>query len=149
MADFKGIVQQLLSQAGVEINGSAPWDIQVHNPEFYKRAVKEGTLGLGESYMEGGWSCEAVDQLFDKMLRAELHQKVRLPLLHKASILMGRLSNLQTLQRSRRVIDEHYDSGSDIILSFLDPYKQYSCGYFKRTSDLGSAQEQKLDLMFP
>jgi cyclopropane-fatty-acyl-phospholipid synthase len=97
--------------------------------------------------MDGWWGCEAVDQLFDKMLRAELHQKVRMPLLQKASILMGRLSNMQTQQRSKRVVDEHYDSGNDIILSFLDPYKQYSCGYFKGTYDLDKAQEQKLDLI--
>jgi len=147
MADFKGIVQQLLSQAGIEINGTATWDIQVNNPDFYKRAIKHGTLGLGESYMDGWWDCEAVDQLFDKMLRADLHEKVRITLLHKALILMGRLSNMQTLLRSKRVVDIHYDSGSDIILSFLDPYKQYSCGYFKGTTDLGIAQEQKLDLI--
>jgi cyclopropane-fatty-acyl-phospholipid synthase len=147
MADYKGIMQQLLSQAGVEINGSAPWDIQVHNSGFYERVITQGTLGLGESFMDGWWDCEAVDQLFDKMLRAELHEKVRLPLVQKASILMGRLSNRQTRQRSKRVVDEHYDSGSEIIFSFLDPYKQYSCGYFKGTDDLGKAQEKKLDLI--
>ena len=147
MADYKGIVQQLLLHAGVEINGRAPWDIKVHNPGFYERIIKEGTLGLGESFIDKWWDCEAVDQLFDRMLRAELHEKVRMPFFQKASILLGRLLNMQTPQKSRRVVDEHYDSGSDIILSFLDRYKQYSCGYFKGTSDLDRAQEQKLDLI--
>ena len=64
MRDYQDIVQQLLSQAGVKINGSSPWDIQVHNPKFYKRVITQGALGLGESYMDGCWSCEAVDQLF-------------------------------------------------------------------------------------
>ncbi len=30
---------------------------------------------------------------------------------------------------------------------FLDPYNQYTCGYFKDTTDLNKAQEQKLDLI--
>ena len=32
-------------------------------------------------------------------------------------------------------------------MSFLDPYNQYTCGYFKNTDDLSIAQEQKLDLI--
>ena len=32
-------------------------------------------------------------------------------------------------------------------MSFLDPYNQYSCGYFKDTNDLNVAQEKKLDLV--
>ena len=62
MPDYKDIVQKLLLQASVDINGSSPWDIQVHNPAFYKLAVTQGTLGLGESYMDEWWTCEAVDQ---------------------------------------------------------------------------------------
>jgi cyclopropane-fatty-acyl-phospholipid synthase len=147
MPDYKDIVKRLLSQAGVEINGSAPWDIQVHDPGFYKRAVTQGTLGLGESYMDEWWTCEAVDQLFDKLIRAELHKQVSLSFREKASILVNRLLNMQTRRRSTKVVNEHYDLDSEIILSFLDPYKQYSCGYFKGTNDLNEAQEQKLDLI--
>lgn len=29
----------------------------------------------------------------------------------------------------------------------VDPYNQYTCGYFKNTDDLVMAQEQKLDLI--
>src|SRR5690606_19068729 len=32
-------------------------------------------------------------------------------------------------------------------MSFLDPYNQYTCGYFKDTDDLDAAQEAKLDLV--
>jgi len=147
MTDYEGIIQQLLSQAGVEINGSAPWDIQVHHPGFYRRVIIQGTLGLGESYMDGWWSCKAVDQLFDKLLSAELHKKVSVPLREKASILVNRLLNMQTRSRSMKLVDEHYNPDSEIILSFLDPYNQYTCGYFKETNDLNKAQEQKLDLI--
>ena len=32
-------------------------------------------------------------------------------------------------------------------MSFLDPYNQYSCAYFKGTEDLAQAQLNKLDLI--
>ena len=32
-------------------------------------------------------------------------------------------------------------------MSFLDPYNQYTCGYFKDTADLNEAQEKKMDLI--
>ena len=147
MPDYKAIVQRLLSEAEVEINGNSPWDIQVHNPEFYKRVITRGTLGLGESYMDGWWTCKAVDQLFHKLISAELHRKVSVPLRAKATILLTRLLNMQTRSKSMKVVDGHYDPDSEIILSFLDDYKQYSCGYFKGTNDLSKAQKQKLELI--
>ena len=110
MPDYKDIVQQLLLQAAVKINGSAPWDIQVHNSDFYKRAVTQGTLGLGESYMDGWWSCEAIDQLFHRIIMAQLHKKLTIPFSKKVSVIVNQLLNMQTRNRSRKVVDEHYDS---------------------------------------
>ena len=45
------IANELLSRAGIAINGSAPADIRVKNPDFFKRVLQEGSLGLGESYI--------------------------------------------------------------------------------------------------
>ena len=42
------IARELLAQAGVEINGKNPWDIQVHNPNLYSRVLQETSMGLGE-----------------------------------------------------------------------------------------------------
>ncbi len=53
---------ELLAAAGINVNGNAPWDIQIHNERFYKRVISEGTLGLGESYMEGWWDCDQLDE---------------------------------------------------------------------------------------
>lgn len=52
------IANELLSRAGIAINGSAPADIRVKNPDFFKRVLQEGSLGLGESYMDGWWECD-------------------------------------------------------------------------------------------
>lgn len=64
------IANELLSRAGIAINGSAPADIRVKNPDFFKRVLQEGSLGLGESYMDGWWECDRLDMFFSKVLRA-------------------------------------------------------------------------------
>jgi cyclopropane-fatty-acyl-phospholipid synthase len=62
-------------------------------------------------------------------------------------LLKWKIFNLQTKQKSKKVAEEHYDLGNDLYMAFLDPYNQYTCGYFKDTTDLNVAQEQKLDLI--
>lgn len=54
------IVEQMLSEIGIQINGPDRWDIQVQDDRFYIRVLKDGSLGLGESYMEGWWDCPRI-----------------------------------------------------------------------------------------
>ena len=44
----KDIIIRLLSTAGVMVNGSNPWDIQVYDDVFYKEVLRNGSLGLGK-----------------------------------------------------------------------------------------------------
>jgi cyclopropane-fatty-acyl-phospholipid synthase len=147
MPDYETFVRQALSLAGIEVNGNSHWDIHIHNPGFYKRIMTQRTLGLGESYMDEWWDCEAIDQLFYKLVRAGLHEKVALPLRMKAAIIFNRIFNVQNRSGSMKVVNKHYNPASETILAFLDPYNQYTCGYFKGTTHLVKAQEQKLDLV--
>ncbi len=43
---------------------------------FFKRVLQEGSLGLGESYMDGWWECERLDIFFHKVLRAGLEKQL-------------------------------------------------------------------------
>ena len=45
-------INKLLEPAGIKINGNNPWDIKIINPDFYNRVKAQGSLGLGESYMD-------------------------------------------------------------------------------------------------
>ena len=45
-------VQKILDPSDVQIDGNRPWDVQIHNPNFYERVISEGSLALGESYIE-------------------------------------------------------------------------------------------------
>ena len=154
MTDSKEIVEEILSLADIELNGSRPWDVQINNEKVFDRILKEGSLGLGESYMDGWWDCKALDQFFDKLLSANLDKKAQqyLSLSSKATIavkfLMSKTLNMQNITRSKQVAEQHYNLGNDFYQHMLDPeFMQYTCGYFKDTKDLGKAQINKLNLV--
>jgi len=132
-------------KAGIGINGTRSWDIQVHNPKLYARIFKEGTLGLGESYMEKWWDCERLDLFFEKLLSLTANEHPNWQML--MTKLRAKLFNVQSLNNAKKSVQKHYDLGNDLYLSFLDPYNQYTCGYFENTSDLNEAQEKKLNLI--
>ncbi len=60
-------VAQFLSQVDIRINGSRAWDIQVHDPRMYQRVLSFGSIGVGESYMDGWWDVEALDEFFARV----------------------------------------------------------------------------------
>ncbi|MEE4263226.1 MAG: cyclopropane fatty acyl phospholipid synthase [Desulfobacteraceae bacterium] len=144
---FEKMLLPIFDTAGVSIDGKAPWDIEVHHSGFYRRVMLEGSLGLGESYMDGWWDCAALDQFFERIIRAGLHNRNERVWPSKLLSFSNALRNMQQRHRARKVVQHHYDPHSDIIVAFLDPYNQYSCGYFKETDDLNQAQKMKLDLI--
>ena len=74
---YKQAMQKLFRYADIKINGNRPGDIKVKNKRLYKRILAEGSLGLGESYMDGWWECKRLDEFFTKVLRAELEKKAK------------------------------------------------------------------------
>ena len=145
--DWFRIVSELLGRAGITINGSAPADIQVKNPRFFKRVLQEGSLGLGESYMDGWWECDRLDIFFNNVLRAGLEDQLPHHLKDTLRIAGARLFNLQSKRRAWIVGKEHYDLGNDLFSRMLDPQMQYSCAYWKDASTLEDAQLAKLKLI--
>ncbi|MTD26082.1 cyclopropane fatty acyl phospholipid synthase [Erwinia sorbitola] len=141
------IVQEMLSQANIEINGSRPWDIQISNPDFFKRVLQEGSLGLGESYMDGWWQCERLDVFFQRILQAKLDQQLPHHFRDTLRVVAARITNLQSRKRAWIVGKEHYDLGNDLFTLMLDPYMQYSCAYWKQARTLEEAQEAKLQMI--
>jgi cyclopropane-fatty-acyl-phospholipid synthase len=142
----KGFFTGLLERAGIEIGGSRPWDVQVHDERLYGRLLGYGTLGFGESYMEGWWDVEALDQFLHRLLAVDVYNYLKPDLGLAASYLRGRLFNLQRA-RATEVGERHYDIGNDLYEAMLDSRLIYSCGYWRDATDLDAAQEAKLDLI--
>ena len=136
-----------MSHADVRINGDRSWDIQVHNENFYRRLLVHGSLGLGESYMDGWWDCERLDEFFYKVLKVGLERKVVSSWKLFFSVLKTRLSNPQRKSKAFHIGGKHYDRGNDLFRNMLDRRMVYSCGYWKNAATLDEAQEAKLDLV--
>ncbi|CNE16760.1 cyclopropane fatty acyl phospholipid synthase [Yersinia mollaretii] len=141
------IVQEMLNRADIEINGSRSFDIRVNNPDFFKRVLQEGSLALGESYMDGWWECDRLDIFFQRVLRAGLENQLPHHLKDTLRIAAARVINLQSKKRAWIVGKEHYDLGNDLFSLMLDPNMQYSCGYWKDATTLEQAQENKLRMI--
>ena len=142
----QGQAQALLASAGISVNGARPWDMRVHHPDTLGRVLSQGSVGLGESYMDGWWDCERVDEFICRVLQARLDEQVGRPLWWWIW-LRAKLTNLQSLQRAWQVGRVHYDLGNDLYAAMLDPTMAYSCGYWAHAGDLAQAQEAKLELV--
>lgn len=143
---IRSMVESLLQEAEIKINGSNPWDIQVHDTAFYSRVLRSGSLGFGESYMEGLWDTERVDLLIERLLLADLGNKVT-PFVRQLSALKSRWVNLQTRQRALEVAKVHYNLSNEFYQSMLDQHMAYSCGFWKEAETLQQAQDQKLKMI--
>ncbi|MDH7798445.1 MULTISPECIES: cyclopropane fatty acyl phospholipid synthase [unclassified Beijerinckia] len=140
-------VKNLLAIAGIEINGNKPWDIKVHDDRFYARSVAQGSLGFGESYMDGWWDCEKLDQLFDRLVGSRLSEKIPFNFKTAWLVLVSKIQNRQNMKRAFIAADVHYDLPVQIFEATFDKRLTGSCGYWKEAKDLDACQDAKLDLI--
>lgn len=145
-ARFEKRVRALLERAGIAVDGRRRWDIRVHDARFFRRVLLQGSMGLGESYMDGWWDCDALDEMFESLFATEVDRAVndwRAALLS----LQTRILNLQTRAGAFLIGERHYDIGDDVFERMLDSRMMYSCGYWREADSLEAAQVAKLDLV--
>src|SRR4030095_727021 len=139
LSSSKERVHQLLTKAGIRIDGRRPWDIQVFNPQFYDRILAEGNLGLGESYVDAWWECDRLDEFMHRVLKAKVYEEVLgWPFLF--DVLKSRLLNWQSKAKAFSNAGHHYDIGDDVYERMLDRRMVYSCAYWKEAENLDQAQ---------
>ncbi len=141
------IAEQILNEAHISINGPNPWDIQVHDSRVFRRVFKEGSLGLGESYMDGWWDCEKLDEFIFRVVRAKIDKRIKVNWKIVLGVIWAKLINPQSKRRAFQIGERHYDLGNELFQSMLDKRMTYSCGYWKNARTLDEAQEAKLRLI--
>ncbi len=139
-------VLEILATAGVHPGGDEPWDPHIHEPRFYARVLAQGSLGLGESYMDGCWDVGSLDGLLVRLMAANIDRRVP-GLGARVDDLRAWFLNLQTARRASVVGKRHYDLGNDLFHAMLGRRMVYSCGYWREARELDAAQEAKLDLV--
>src|SRR5260221_439476 len=143
----KAIIADLLDKAGITLNGSNPYDPQIHNEDFYLRVVGQGSLGLGEAYMDEWWTCAELDEFFRRVLAAGLDEEVRQDWKTMLNIGLSHVVNSGRKSRAFKIGEHHYDIGNDLYRAMLDKRLTYTCGYWPGANNLDEAQEAKLDLV--
>ena len=148
-ADSKGFqyFEQLLASVDVTLNGSNSWDIKVKDERLFRRVLRDGTLGLGEAYMDGWWDCEQLDELVSRSLRSGLQYSIRNNWRFILFSLFCRVFHLQSTRRAFIVGEKHYDIGNDVFEAMLDTHMNYSCGYWATAQNLNEAQEHKMGMI--
>ncbi|MGH8531668.1 MAG: cyclopropane-fatty-acyl-phospholipid synthase, partial [Gammaproteobacteria bacterium] len=115
---MKRILEYIGGKKGIDvrINGDRPHDIRVHHRRFYRRVLWNHSLGIGEGYMDGDWSCEDLEGMLTRCLQmVKASQNVSI-----VSGLQHTLFNMQTILKSRRSAERHYDIGNDLYEAMLD-----------------------------
>jgi len=147
-ATAKPSIERILRPAGIQINGPQPWDIRINDERAYARLLGGGSLGIGESYMDGWWDCPRLDELACRVLAHDLLSRLDSDWRTAWAMLKLRWRNLQaTRDNSAKVARVHYDLGNDFYEHVLGPSMVYSCAYWREAANLEEAQEHKLDLI--
>ncbi len=141
------ICERVLGPADIRLNGSRPWDIQIHDERALERSLLHGSVGFGESFVDGWWSTRDLEELSCRLALASVDDVARLLPGGLWLGLFAKLANRQTRPRALSVVKEHYDFGNDLFFGFLGKHPNYSCGYFSGTHDLDEAQRLKMDLI--
>src|SRR3546814_4137101 len=59
----------LMASAGVHPGGAGDCDPAIRDERFYGRVLREGSLGLGDSYMDGWWTVRSLDGMLYRLMR--------------------------------------------------------------------------------
>lgn len=123
--------------------------IHIKDASVYRRVLFGGSIGAGESYVEGLWTIDNLTDLVRIMVRnMEILDRMEqgLAWLLMPARLAGHIMNRNNKHGSRRNISSHYDLGNEMYASFLDPSMMYSSAIFpNEETDLDAASRFKLD----
>lgn len=144
---LRNYVEKKLSTVDIQINGKRPWDIQVKDDRFFGRVVSQGSLGMGESYMDGWVDAEQLDESIARLMNSQIRKSYNKVLHNFLSTASALILNKQSRQRALQVGKQHYDLSNHLFQCMLDKRMTYSCGYWKNAKNIDEAQEAKLELI--
>jgi cyclopropane-fatty-acyl-phospholipid synthase len=122
--------------------------VTVRDPAAWRGPLR-GSLGLGETYVDGAWDCDDLVALI-RIAASELRDLDGLRgAVARPRGVLHRLRHLvpdSTPGKARENISAHYDLGNDLFAAFLDERMMYSCAYFPHPgASLEEAQLAKLE----
>lgn len=126
-------------------------EMRIHDGAFFKKVISGGSVGFGESYVDGDWDSPDLSALLGLLAR---NQKEMGRVQRGFSMLTASANRLyhkarrNTLEKSKQNIQEHYDLSNEFYTTFLDPTMTYSSALFAASNQsLEAAQINKIDRM--
>ena len=126
-----------------------PIILRILNKKLHYKLLFRPDLYFGEAYSDGditienGTLTDFLDLALMNIGRAELN--IFSQFMNKMSGSYRYLTNFNFINKSKINVSHHYDLPDDLYGLFLDPKRQYSCGYFKNENDtLEIAQDNKI-----
>lgn len=123
--------------------------VTIDDPAFYRKVAAHGSVGAGESYIQGEWHCSDLVALVRLLVRnRDLLDSMEQGPARLGGWLLRGWNRLRRNSRegSRRNIAAHYDLGNDFFALFLSPDLMYSSALFASEGEsLESASRRKLD----
>ncbi len=123
--------------------------IHVRDPGFYRAVAANGSVGAGESYMDGHWTCDDLVGLVQLLVRNRaMLDRMETGWARVGGIAMRGLHALRANTRdgARRNIAAHYDLGNEFFRLFLTDDLMYSSALYAGDDDtLEQASARKLD----
>ena len=123
----------------------------IHSEELYGRLVRYGELGLGESYMEGLWDTDDLTQLLVLGIENRRYAPGFVRKINDVSRWPNRKLHTgrhNSVDGSKRNIQEHYDLSNELFALFLDETMTYSSAVFEHEEQsLAEAQHRKYDIL--
>ena len=128
---------------------NSPITVKILDKKLHYKLFFRPDLYFGEAYsngdikIENGSLTDFLDIALMNIGRGELNFFSML--INKLYGSYRYLTNFNFIKKSKMNVAHHYDLSDDLYSLFLDPKKQYSCGYFKNESDtLEEAQNNKI-----
>ncbi|MFY2762510.1 class I SAM-dependent methyltransferase [Arenimonas sp. MALMAid1274] len=142
-------VRDAIGTVRVGEGGALAVHLDVLDPGFYRAIASNGSVGAGESYMDGQWRCDDLVGLMRLLVR----NRDRLDAMETGLARLGGMAmrawhafRRNTRSGSQRNIAAHYDLGNDLFKLFLDDNLMYSSAIFADPGEsLEAAQRRKLE----
>lgn len=123
--------------------------LTIRDMAFYRLVATQGSVGAGEAYGDGMWTCDDLVALVGLLVRnRDALDGMESGLARVAGWVLKRwhAGNRNTHAGSRRNIAAHYDLGNDFFSLFLSPDLMYSSALWAGADDtLEQASGRKLD----
>ena len=126
-----------------------PITVKILDKKLHYKLLFRPDLYFGEAYSDGsiiienGTLTDFLDIALMNIGKGELNFFTKL--INKLNNSYRYLTNFNFIKKSKMNVAHHYDLSDNLYSLFLDPKKQYSCGYFKNKNDtLETAQNNKI-----